>query len=804
MKYLKKFITVVIIVVIIIPISISTSYSQVFEDDEKDFKVYTNQVIVKYADTLSVSKEAIRMTYGITSYYPLPLDETEVWVIDGGFKHKIAFSFPSYVEEAVYRLNLSSNIVFAQPDYLYYPAATVSEEEISSGQWNIWNETDTDMDIVEGWKFSQGEDVVIAVLDTGVDINHPDIRENIWVNSNEISDDGLDNDNNGFVDDINGWDFFNDDNSVSDSNVDDMHGTIVAGIIGAVKDNGIGIVGVAPRAEILPLKVIGSEGGKTSDIIRAIEYCNDLKEQGVNIKIANCSWQGFAKEEDIFLKNAIEESELLFINSAGNSGQNLDADNDNLSGIRLDNLIRVTGTQENGNLASYANYGEQQVDFGAPSDNIWSISSTEQYVTSNGTSMAAANLSGLFTLIYSYNHDMSVAEAVYIVSSSLKPSDTIMNKVKYAGAPSVINALRSLDINAPTIPQEVYADPSDTGINISWHDVDDVDLKGYNIYRSINMEEEYYKIAETEASNYLDREINEGNLYRYKVSSVDGAGNESALSECVEVILEVVDEGVSVEEGIDIEEGVGFEEEIDNEEEGKGVDEAIDVEKEADVEETKVVEKKETRRERKVVSKNLAGYPVLAAQDSSGNKIEFADVRLDYWANKEITELVNRGVIIEEGPEFWPEKEITRAEVAQMIFMFISDKQEFSLNGEVLESDFMDVKDKVSEIAIIARLGIMKGYNEAVFGSDNGITKEELIVVIMRVLAQYNLEIPEKHISLNDIDKMTFFAKDSIDKAIRLGIVIGNLDGELEPKKLLNKAEATVMLKRMIDKIEQK
>ncbi|MFM8327147.1 MAG: S8 family serine peptidase, partial [Pirellulaceae bacterium] len=133
--------------------------------------------------------------------------------------------------------------------------------------------------------------VVIGVIDEGLQVTHPDLAANVWVNSKEIAGDGLDNDNNGYIDDINGFDFFNNDGSVYDGTGDD-HGTHVAGTIGGVGNNGIGVAGVAWNVKMISAKFLGPSGGYTSDAVRALDYLTALKNSGVNIVATNNSWGG--------------------------------------------------------------------------------------------------------------------------------------------------------------------------------------------------------------------------------------------------------------------------------------------------------------------------------------------------------------------------------------------------------------------------------------------------------------------------------------------------------------------------------
>src|SRR5687768_614721 len=183
------------------------------------------------------------------------------------------------VQQALRILERHPAIEYAEPNYRIYRTATTPNDPYYSSQWGLHNIggsrslADADTDAPEAWDITTGSaEVLIGVLDTGIDFNHPDLAGNIWTNPDEIPNDAIDNDGNGYVDDANGWDFWNNDNTVYDSPYDDEHGTFVAGIIGASGNNGFGVAGVNWHAKIVPLKFIGPEHGYFSGAAQAIIY----------------------------------------------------------------------------------------------------------------------------------------------------------------------------------------------------------------------------------------------------------------------------------------------------------------------------------------------------------------------------------------------------------------------------------------------------------------------------------------------------------------------------------------------------
>ena len=226
------------------------------------------------------------------------------------------------IDAALEILNSNEDIIYAQPNYRLY---TASDETINNKLWAIENtgqiingtqgSKNVDLNIPAAWEMTKGsENIVVAVLDTGIDITHTTLSDNIWINPNETND-SMDNDENGFIDDINGWDFVNNDSSLFDNADVDEHGTHMAGIIAANGQNGV--CGVAPDVKFMPLKVMEDNSGYTSEIIEAINYA---EENGA--KIVNCSFSGL--EYNPALEDAISKSNMLFVVSAGNYASNTD------------------------------------------------------------------------------------------------------------------------------------------------------------------------------------------------------------------------------------------------------------------------------------------------------------------------------------------------------------------------------------------------------------------------------------------------------------------------------------------------
>jgi subtilisin family serine protease len=307
---------------------------------------------------------------------------------------------------ALAELRQDPRVRFAEPDAVYR-IDTLPNDPLFGQLWGLNNTgqtvksstgtADADIDAPEAWSTTTGSSsVVVAVIDSGVDWHHPDLAANIWTNPGEscagCASDGIDNDGNGYVDDVHGWDFVNDDNDPFDDN---GHGTHVSGTIGASGSNGVGIAGVNWNVQIMPLKFIGANGqGTADDAVRAILYATRM-----GAVASNNSWGGEVFSQA--LEDAIADADAhgsLFVAAAGNSGKNTDTTPDYPSGFDLPNVLTVGATDQNDVRAWFSNYGKQSVDLAAPGTNIYSTWPGGIYRFSEGTSMAAPHVTGVAAL----------------------------------------------------------------------------------------------------------------------------------------------------------------------------------------------------------------------------------------------------------------------------------------------------------------------------------------------------------------------------------------------------------------------
>jgi len=328
---------------------------------------------------------------------------------------------------ALGQLRSDPRVHYAEPNYVVH-ADTLPNDPLFSQLWGLNNTgqvvsgaagaPDADIDAPEAWSTTTGSDnVTVAVIDTGIDWTHPDLGSSIWINPGEncagCRNDGIDNDGNGYVDDWHGWDFANNDNNPTDDN---GHGTHVAGTIGAIGDNGVGIAGVNWHVRLIPLKFLGANGsGSTADAVRAVLYAADK-----GASVLNNSWGGDGYSQA--LADAITVADgrgSLFVAAAGNNFSDNDASPTYPASYDLPNVLTVAATDSNDQPAWFSNRGARSVDLSAPGVNIYSTAPGGGYQFMSGTSMSAPHVSGAAAL----------AKAAFPGASGLGLKDLLLNTV---------------------------------------------------------------------------------------------------------------------------------------------------------------------------------------------------------------------------------------------------------------------------------------------------------------------------------------------------------------------------------------
>jgi subtilisin family serine protease len=333
---------------------------------------------------------------------------------------------------------------FVEPNYVVR-ASRLPNDSAFNRLWGLRNDGQlggkpgADINAPGAWDLATGGPVTVAVVDTGVEGDHPDLAENMWTNPTE-SQNGLDDgDPNGLVDDLGGADFLNGDSDPSDES---GHGTHVAGIIGARGDNGTGIVGVNWSVRLMALKFMNEHGeGSTSDAAQAIDYAVDA-----GAKVINASWGGPTFSQALYEAVArAADHDVLFVAAAGNQGENADHSPEYPAAFELPNVISVAASDVRDSLLDFSNYGAKSVDLAAPGDEIYSTVPTSVdghgYATFSGTSMAAPFVSGAAALYLARSPGSSAAQVREALLRGVDHSPSLAGKTTSGGRLNVAKAL---------------------------------------------------------------------------------------------------------------------------------------------------------------------------------------------------------------------------------------------------------------------------------------------------------------------------------------------------------------------------
>jgi len=397
----------------------------------------SNKLIVKFNDTINIAQaNEIKNTLGVVKTETIKLTGAQIWTLSG----------KTSVETAIATYRNSSTFKYIEPDYIVTKAATFPNDPGFPQQWALHNTNDADIDAPEAWDIQTGNpNLVIGVIDTGVDYNHPDLVGNIWTNPGEIAGDGIDNDNNGYIDDIRGWDFAYNDNNPSDV---DGHGTHVSGTIAGKGNNGVGVTGVAWNAKIMPLKFLNDSGsGSTSNAILAINYAT-----AKGVKLTNNSWGGGGYSQALYdAINAAGQQGALFIAAAGNDSNNTDITPAYPASYNLANIISVASTTNTDSLSYFSNYGLTSVDLGAPGSNIYSTLPNNSYGTYSGTSMASPHVAGAAALVWSQNPTWTAQQVKNTLMNTGDPIAALAGKTVSGKRLNVFNALAAANLPSVTV-----------------------------------------------------------------------------------------------------------------------------------------------------------------------------------------------------------------------------------------------------------------------------------------------------------------------------------------------------------------
>lgn len=419
-------------------------------------------------------------------------------------------------KSAVKSLAQNPNVEIAEPNYIYKINRTPDDPLI--GQlWGMKNigQADSDgdlgvagvdIDVEKAWDIeTNSKNILIAVIDTGVDFNHPDIKDNLWTNEAEANGVvGVDDDANGVIDDIHGYNAITDDGNAMD---DQGHGTHVSGTIGAKGNDGKGIVGVTWDAQIMAVKFLDANGsGTLEDAIKAINYATKM-----GAKVMSNSWGGGGFSQTL-LDSIVSSNEAgaLFIAAAGNDGSNNDQSSSYPASFQVENIISVAAINNRGGLADFSNFGKRTVHIGAPGVNIYS-STGGDYDSWSGTSMATPHVSGAAALVWAHEPTLTAAQVKERLLLTARPTAGLRGKTKTGGLLNVYNALTN------TTP------PPDPNDPVNWVTAPANYASAMPYLKNTNETYEVTLEGATEMSLYFEKFETEGNYDTLQI--IDGNGN---------------------------------------------------------------------------------------------------------------------------------------------------------------------------------------------------------------------------------------------------------------------------------------
>lgn len=369
---------------------------------------------------------------------------------------------------AVRLLEKDAEVVYAEPNYIYKAFRSPNDPEFGR-LWGLKNAGEPDSSGVQGmsgvdinaekaWDMTTGsDDVVVAVIDTGVDFDHPDLKDNAWTNLAELNGQAnVDDDGNGYVDDVHGYDFTRDQ---GDSFDDNGHGTHCAGTIGARGNDGFGVVGVNWNVKIMAVKFLSASGsGTLANAVKAIDYARKM-----GAKIHSNSWGGGGFSQA--LKDAIEATraaDQLFVAAAGNESNDNDESAAYPASYDVDNIVSVAAINNRGDLAGFSNYGTRKVHIAAPGVNIVSTVPGGKYDSYSGTSMATPHVSGVAGLLLAQESNQTYAMLKERMMTYSRPLAGLRGRVSTGGIVDAYHALSRtsapIDVNDPEnwVPRAPY------------------------------------------------------------------------------------------------------------------------------------------------------------------------------------------------------------------------------------------------------------------------------------------------------------------------------------------------------------
>ncbi len=506
-------------------------------DKQKEWKGYKEgELLVKFKKgTWWVTKSATHKLYKAKVKKKLESVDIEQIELEEGMT----------VEKALALYKNDPDVEYAEPNYKVKKAVVpfVPNDSFYNRQWhhnNIESEKAWGK-AIEKMESSPTSSIIVAILDTGVDYNHPELKDHIWKNEAENCTDNLDNDNNGFKDDCVGWNFVKNNNDPMDDDIAGAgsHGTHVAGIVSALGNNGFGVIGVAgitANIKIMPVKILDEYGdGYVSDVIEGIQYAKKMGAKIINLSLEADESVSQINSLDDAIKDAPDK---LFVVAAGNGSEDLNSENIYPASFNRNNIVSVAATDNDDKKTNYSNYGANIVHLGVPGNNIYSTRSKKTMVLKGifqnyssaffyetGTSMATPMVTGTASLIWSINPNYSYKMVKEIILSTVdKKNLPVITK----GRLNVFRAISSDIISIPPAPpSRLKLENINGAIKISWQDESETESH-YKIERQLN--NNFEVIAQNlpqNSSSYQDNlAVNEGDIITYRVYAVNSNGEK--------------------------------------------------------------------------------------------------------------------------------------------------------------------------------------------------------------------------------------------------------------------------------------
>ena len=468
-----------------------------------------DRVIVRFkAESVATARSQALATNGV--------ERDLVFAIVPGLE-RVKLSPGRTVDEAIAALRRNPNVLYAEPDFVVRKIATPNDPSYGS-LWGMSN-----IKAPAAWDTTTGPaGLVVAVLDTGIDRSHPDLAQNIWTNPGETLN-GLDDDGNGYVDDLNGWDFAYGDNNPSDV---DGHGTHTAGTVGARGNNALGVVGVNWQVKLVALKFLDDTGsGYSSNAILAMQYANRM-----GIKVSNNSWGGGGYSQALFdAINASKANNHLFIAAAGNSNINNDSTPHYPSSYNLDNVISVASITSTDARSSFSNYGATSVDLGAPGSGILSTTPGNTYSSYSGTSMATPHVAGAAAMIAGLRPAWTYGQVRDAILKTTRPLPALAGLTVTGGTLDLAAAVAYQPVTTPPVaPSSLVATTaSATQINLSWTD-NSTDEAGFRIERATDAVN-FIQVGTTAAGirTYSAAGLTASTAYTFRVRAYNANGDSA-------------------------------------------------------------------------------------------------------------------------------------------------------------------------------------------------------------------------------------------------------------------------------------